>query len=359
MASLEQLPVTFIDTIIIPVKSYRFIGLDFFEDGKSNFKNYFKFMMFFILAFVFCFGLIYFYIKINEIDAGILETSNVMCTSCLMIQCASKISLIKKKHLIRSVVYGLAELWPGESQDLEKKIIIDSWLHRIKIISDFVFKFSIFGLTVFNGVAVFIYSVKRYSDENAAYVLAFHQHFPFEINSLWKYLLICLMQCLASTVLYECCYLACDMFLFTLTFDVSLLLRLLQVDLRNMTVERSGPGMEEAIDNLKNVVKRHQKILKLADTLNEIFSNIMFTLLMFSSLIMCFYGFLFIVISDKFQKFVYITAALEILFAVFYIMLPGQILINTSSGVADAAYDTLWYNGDERFKKMIFIIIAR
>ncbi|XP_063385225.1 odorant receptor 67a-like [Cydia fagiglandana] len=85
----------------------------------------------------------------------------------------------------------------------------------------------------------------------------------------------------------------------------------------------------------------------------------MFNVLIFSSLIICFFGFLGIVIEVKFQQCMYLTAAIVVLFSVFYIMLPGQILSDTSSGVASAAYQTLWYNSDQRFRKIIVIIISR
>uniref|UniRef100_A0A0V0J2Q1 Odorant receptor n=1 Tax=Cydia pomonella TaxID=82600 RepID=A0A0V0J2Q1_CYDPO len=359
MASLDHLPSSFIDTIIVPVKLYRFIGLQFFDDDRARFKNYCKLILFILLSFIFSCGLILFFIKINEIDAGILEIANATPCLCLVIQSLLKLSLLRKKHLIRSVVYEIAEMWPGEMENREQKELMDNWLHRNKLICDSILKFTIFGLLIYNGVSLVIYFILRILDKNPAYVFPFELYYPFEIDSVWKYVAVYLMHILATTIIYECSYLSCDMFLFSLTVNVSMLLRLLHYDLVNIDVRRRGQEADESLANLKNIVKRHQKLLKLAEDLDRIFSAVMFTVLVFSSLIISFFGFLTIVIKGKFQQFMNLIAALEVLFSVFYIMLPGQILSDTSSGVADAAYQSLWYNSDERFRKIIIIMIAR
>ncbi|XP_063530627.1 odorant receptor 67a-like [Cydia strobilella] len=358
MASLDRLPSSFIDTIIIPVKLLRFIGLEVIDDDKARFKNYCKFIVFFLLSFMFCYGEIFFLIKINELDAGILEIANAISCFFLVMQSLFKLSLMRKKHFIRSVVYEIAELWP-DTENQEKKELMEYWLHRNKTACACILKFTIVGLLIYNGISLVIYFILRILDKNPAYMFPFELYYPFEIDSLWKYVAVNLMHTLATTMIYECSYLACDMLLFTLTVNVSMLFCLLQYDLLNINVDRRAQEADESLENLKNVVKRHQKILKLAKDLNEIFSVILLNVLIISSLIITFFGFLTIVIKVKFQQIKYLTATLEVLLAVFYIILPGQILSDTSSGVADAAYQSLWYNSDQRFRKIIVIMIAR
>ncbi|XP_063625011.1 odorant receptor 67a-like [Cydia splendana] len=358
MASLEQLPSSLIDTIIIPVKLFRFIGQEFFDDDKARFKNYCKFTIFVLLSFIFSSGFTLFFIKINETDAGILEIANAIPCFLLVIQSLLKLSLLRKKHRIRCVVYEIAELWPREIENREKKKIMDYWIHRNKIVCEAYFKCTRVGLIIYNSINLVIYFVLRTLDKNPDYVFPCQLYYPFEMDSVWKYVAVYLMQILATTTIYECSYESCDMFLFTLTVDVSMLFRLLQHDLVNINVDR-GQGADESLENLKNIVKRHHKLLKLAEDLDEIFGAIMFNVLIFSSLIICFFGFLGIAIEVKFQQCMYLTAAIVVLFSVFYIMLPGQILSDTSSGVASAAYQTLWYNSDQRFRKIIVIIMSR
>ncbi|XP_063364933.1 odorant receptor 67a-like [Cydia amplana] len=359
MASLEQLPSSLIDTIIIPVKLARFIGQEFFDYDKARFENYCRLILFLLLSFMFTFGLIYFIIKINELDAGILEIANAIPNLFLVTQSLLKLSLIRKKHLLRSVVYEIAELWPGDMENREKKELMDYWLHRTKTTCASIVKLTVVGILLFNGIPFVIYLILRILDKNPAYVLPYEVYYPFEIDSEWKFMAVLLMQTITTLMIYECSYLPSDMFLFSLTVNLSMLFRLLQHDLVNINVDRRGQGADEFLENLKNIVKRHQKMLKLAEDLNEIFGAILFNVLVFSSLIICLFGFLSIVTTAKSQQIMYLTAALEILFAVFYIMLPGQILSDTSSGVADAAYESPWYNSDQRFRKIIAIIIVR
>nr|AST36417.1 putative odorant receptor OR67 [Cydia nigricana] len=359
MASLEQLPSSFIDTITTPLNLFRFIGLEFFDDAKARFENYFRFILFLLLSFTFLQGLIFFFVKINELDAGILEIANVIPCLFLVIQSLYKLSIKRKKYLIRNVVYEIAELWPGEVENQEKKEIMDFWVHRNKMICNALLKFTILGLLIFNGISLVTYFILRLLGKDPAYVFPFELHYPFEIDALWKYVGVYLMQTLATTTIGICSYQCCGILQFSLTVNVSMLFRVMQYDLVNINVNRRGLEADESLENLRNIVKRHQRILKLAEDLDEIFGAILFNVLVFSSLIICFFGFLSIVIKVKFQQFMYLTAALEVLFSVFFITLPGQILIDTSSGVADAAYQSLWYNSDQRFRKMIHIMIAR
>ncbi|XP_047997924.1 odorant receptor 67a-like [Leguminivora glycinivorella] len=231
---------------------------------------------------------------------------------------------MRKKHLIRSVVYEIADLWPEWEENLEKKEIMDYWVSRNKLICNSLLKLTIIGIIIYNGISLVIYLILQILHRDPDYVFAFAMYYPFEIDSMWKYLAVYLMQMLATTAIYEGSYQSCDMFLFSLTMNACMLFRLLQYDLVNITVEHRGPRADESLENLKNIVRRHQRILKLAGQIDEIFGAILFNVMVFSSLIICFFGFLSI-----------------------------------SSGVAEAAYGSQWYNSDLRFRKIIFIIIAR
>nr|AXF48807.1 odorant receptors OR68 [Lobesia botrana] len=343
------------ETIILPVRIFLFIGLDYFNDANNRFKNHCKLVLFIIMLFTFFIGQIIFFTNIEEVGAGFLDLANAIPCLFLILQNIFKLTVIRKKHLIKDLILEIAELWPQEFQSKEKENVFYDSLRRLKKFRDAILKLTCFGVMIYMCLPIFIYFIWSCIDGDTPYLYPFQLYYFVKINSLWKYQVFYLMQIVSGTMIHICMYWSCDLLLVTLTSDICILLRLLQYDLQNIIVQCG----RESLDDLKRIVKTHQKLLRLADKLNEIFGGIMLNITAVSSVVICFFGFLTIVVEGKFQKFKNLATVLQCLFIVFYIMLPGQILSDTSSGIADAAYQSMWYNSDPKFKKIIFIIIAR
>nr|AST36289.1 putative odorant receptor OR68 [Hedya nubiferana] len=75
---------------------------------------------------------------------------------------------------------------------------------------------------------------------------------------------------------------------------------------------------------IQEVIRRHQKLIKLSQLLDDIFNRMIFFNLLFATITICFFGF-----------------------------------VAKSAGVADSAYHNLWYQGDVRYQKIIIFIILR
>ncbi|XP_047508608.1 odorant receptor 85b-like [Pieris napi] len=104
------------------------------------------------------------------------------------------------------------------------------------------------------------------------------------------------------------------------------------------------------------IVKDHQKLLRVVDNVNLIFGPLLFAQVTFSSIIICCFGFLTIVGKDLIKS---LLATFGIILAMFNFCWSGQLLSDASSGIAEAAYNCPWYNKSVEFRKCILIIIIR
>ncbi|XP_072949714.1 odorant receptor 85b-like [Epargyreus clarus] len=151
-------------------------------------------------------------------------------------------------------------------------------------------------------------------------------------------------------------YVSCDFLLVALTFNLSTLLYLLQRDLED-AVANYDENVEESLNEIKSVVGRHQKLLWQADELNNIFGLLIFVQVSFSSVVICCFGFLTVIADGMLLK--NLTAVTGIMFAIWNLCWPGQLLADTSFGVCEAAYRSVWYTKDAKLRKYIVIIMNR
>ncbi|XP_041981496.1 odorant receptor 85b-like [Aricia agestis] len=200
---------------------------------------------------------------------------------------------------------------------------------------------------------VTIYSIN--TSDTAQYEFPVQVYFFCWLTSHYQYALAYSYFAFTCTAIHMCIYISCDFVLVALTFDVSALLTLLQNDLRNIVHNKDR---DESCDDIRSIVVTHQKLLRLTKRLDDIFGAVIFTQVSFSSVVICCFGFLS-VIDNGLPVARNLTAALGIMFAIFILAYPGQLLADTSSGVASAAYECLWYNRSVKFQKYIAIILAR
>nr|XP_032518419.1 odorant receptor 49a-like [Danaus plexippus plexippus] len=241
-------------------------------------------------------GQILYILKAEKIGASFLDVVNAIPTVLIVFQvCLKTIVLTIKKKQLRDIILDIGKEWPDFVNE-EKSRVIRTWTKRLKIFD--------------NGVLTHL-----------------------------------------------CIYIACDLVLVDLIFDLSTLLCFVQIDLKNLRRPPHRHITEDDCDDVNKIARKHQTLLRLTERLNDIFGPVIFTQLSFSSIVICCYGFLAIIANGMFLK--NITASFGIMFAIFVLAWPGQKLIDTSSGVAEAAYQCDWYERNNKFRKYISIMVVR
>ncbi|KAL0134001.1 hypothetical protein PUN28_001125 [Cardiocondyla obscurior] len=110
-------------------------------------------------------------------------------------------------------------------------------------------------------------------------------------------------------------------------------------------------------------IKRHNKIILFAENIEKLFSFIALMQVICNTLVICFLGFFFIISlyneSDVFVLVKTVLAYLGIMCEPFVICLAGEHLSFKSKLIADATYESLWYELPSRQNKIIIFMIMR
>nr|WCC57383.1 odorant receptor 44 [Papilio dardanus] len=113
------------------------------------------------------------------------------------------------------------------------------------------------------------------------------------------------------------------------------------------------------IVSIQNFIRRHQKLISLADILDDVFNKIVFVHILIVTITVGFFAFATTVGTGMVGKANNIVGSVAILSTAYVVCYYGEMLKEESSGIADAAYTSLWTKGDIRYQKIICFIITR
>uniref|UniRef100_A0A2A4K2M3 Odorant receptor n=2 Tax=Heliothis virescens TaxID=7102 RepID=A0A2A4K2M3_HELVI len=269
---------------------------------------------------------------------------------------------------LRAMIMEVGELWPRNlAPDDEKAVILKAWLRQIKIPLDLYLIFAMTNLSLFEVIPFLITSLNLVRGDKV-YLFPFQTPSFLEVDSITSYLLTYVWEVAGSMPCQVFLHLPFDLIIIVMTSNVSALLRLLQVDLKNAirlrdeqnkTRNNLNVSDDQSYEELKRIVAIHQRLLRIADQLKSIFGLVIFIHVVFASLKICFFGFLTMVYGGLADTISNMLTALNAVCTVFLVSLSGQLLCDTSSGVADAAYECYWYESDCKVKELILFIIIR
>ncbi|XP_022220256.2 odorant receptor 85b isoform X1 [Drosophila obscura] len=110
---------------------------------------------------------------------------------------------------------------------------------------------------------------------------------------------------------------------------------------------------------ISEVVRYHERILRLSDVVNDILGVPLLLNFMVSSFVICFVGFQMTVgvSPDMITKlFLYLVSSMS---QVYLICHYGQLVADASSGLSVAVYNQNWTQADARYQRALVLIIAR
>ncbi|XP_028037174.1 odorant receptor 85c-like [Bombyx mandarina] len=360
---MSSLPYTYRNTYERYVNLLGTVGLDFFEESRGCFvKRNIKLLIFNILFLPFAaiqFGLM---LKINA--ENFLEGALVIPIVVMFALDIIKMAIgVAKRSDIKYIFDEIGKLWPRED-DVDKNIILTIWLRRIGLLLNSFFIFAVSNLAMFETYP-FLRTCYNLYVGNDDYILPFQLCGLWEVKSTVVYILTYILEIVGTTPCQLFLYLPFDLLIVTLTSNVSILLRLLQADLQNaVRLHRERPNTyyvndHESYERIKEIVFRHQRILRIADKLSEVFGLVILVHVSLSAVVICFFGFLTVVYGGLIETISNFLTALNLILIVFLIALGGQLLCDTSSNISDAAYNSLWYEGDLKLRKLMLFIITR
>nr|ARO70246.1 Odorant Receptor 34 [Dendrolimus punctatus] len=112
-------------------------------------------------------------------------------------------------------------------------------------------------------------------------------------------------------------------------------------------------------NSLIHLIKRHQKLIKLSELLDDICSKLIFFNLSSSTVIITFFAIAAKVARGPVDMINNFGAVVALLIPLFNFCYFSQLLRQSSGGVADSAYNSIWYKGDKKYKKLLWFVIRR
>ncbi|XP_037045000.1 odorant receptor 85c-like [Bradysia coprophila] len=110
---------------------------------------------------------------------------------------------------------------------------------------------------------------------------------------------------------------------------------------------------------LKKIVRTHNEIIRLTVELDDIFGGSILFNFVSSSVIICVVGFLVTTADRSIEVVKYSFTLISSIIQVYIVCLMGDKFIVSSTGIADAVYNSYWFDGPIKYKKSLVLIIQR
>ena len=112
------------------------------------------------------------------------------------------------------------------------------------------------------------------------------------------------------------------------------------------------------IDDIKQVVHQHKKLIEASNLLESIFSFVLLINFSYGSFVLCLICFQLVVLDDPTQILIYGGVLVLIFLQIYLLCYHGQKLIDSSTNICNEIYDVNWDSiKDLRVKKMIVLIM--
>lgn len=181
--------------------------------------------------------------------------------------------------------------------------------------------------------------------------LPYENWFPFEEYDPKYYNFVLLWQ-LHNTIITTVSLIGPDLILYSFITMIAMQFHIICIQLENQLTN-------ESCDKLKELIKKHQRLIKLSENLEKIYSTSILFNYVGSSVLICLIGYqVSIGISAEFLiKFAILLAAslIQILLLCYY----GNKLTTASQSVAEAAYSSGWWSGNNREQKIALLMMIK
>ncbi|XP_038209518.1 odorant receptor 4-like [Zerene cesonia] len=257
-----------------------------------------------------------------------------------------------KKEAFKHLLIELADIWPMSAHDKEATEIKRKKISRLRS-GQFLYAFwNILGLWLYNLTPIAVYLYRRVKGMPAYLDYIWHLSYPFDKTQPVYHEIVFVFE-LYGGVVSVWSMLGSDILFMTMSSHISMLLQLLQLKIRRLSFQTDKSHYQDIVA----VVKIHQKLIKYGNDLEEAFSLVNLINVLLSSVNIC--CVVFNILLDPWMamsnKFFLGAALTQVGILCWY----ADDICTSSAGVADAVYESGWYNSDIRCRQALLTLIQR
>nr|QLI62067.1 odorant receptor 24 [Streltzoviella insularis] len=308
------------------------------------------------------------------------------CVGYLLLAMVKSYRIVLYRPVYENLLSELRGMWPTSAISEEEHGIMDKALKQLKHSIKSYYWCNNALLVVFLS-APFVEIIKRAMGRNVPLILPFFYWFPFDPFQRILYEIILVFQTwhglisiwfMVGSDLLFCIFLSH----ITIQFDLlSVRIRkLVYVPVDNQLIDdyplasysheyiQNKKGMAENyndtewetlhIGQLSEIITRHRTLIRLSEDVEDIFSFPLLVNFFNSSIIICFCGFCCVVV-EKLTEMIYKSFLTTALLQTWVLCWYGQRLLDSSTGVSEALYESGWYKLSKSIRSTILIMIHR
>ncbi|XP_047539671.1 odorant receptor 85b-like [Vanessa atalanta] len=265
-----------------------------------------------------------------------------------------------KRNIFRNLLNELADLWPTSDRDKDSIDIKRQKLSRLRIGQFWYAFWNILGVWLYNLTPIVIYVYRKIQGTPANLGYIWHLSYPFDKTQPVYHELAFVFETFGGVVSVWS-MLGSDILFMTMASHISMLLRLLQLKIRRLGTQNGGTINQfkhgDHYQEIISVIKTHQRLIMYGNDLEDAFSIVNLINVLLSSVDIC--CVVFNILLDPWMamsnKFFLGAALTQVGILCWY----ADDIFTSSSGVADAVYNSGWYNSDIRCQRALLVMIQR
>uniref|UniRef100_A0AAU6ND63 Odorant receptor n=1 Tax=Mythimna loreyi TaxID=667449 RepID=A0AAU6ND63_9NEOP len=286
-------------------------------------------------------------------DLKLDEIAYVVSVYVVSIQAILKaMVVVLKKNEIKVIILQLGSMWRTEDLtevQINKK---NALLKRLKFCYAVFYWINMIGSWQYI-LAPLLETVFRkfILQQECELLLPFCCSFPFDPTGNWaRYIGVYIFETYSMfRIIFS--YIGTEFLMIILCSHLATAFILLQEDLLNIK-----PGN---LSYLKFIIDSHQKLISLTQQLDDVFDKVIFINLTSATISICFFGLSAKVAHGALPMATNFAAVLCLILPLFNLCYYGEMLRESSAGMAESVYNNPWYRGDLRYQKLLWFIIMR
>nr|WCC57441.1 odorant receptor 44 [Papilio glaucus] len=371
MSYLNNFPIEYTKPIKISFNLLDNLNIRFFEKDSGRWKKIFRFMTLVPPLVVHIITMTFYASKIFKNELNISELANIVPVYLICIQSLLRMAImIYKKTDIESFINDLGVIWMTTDQNAQRAEKKRRLVKQLKFWQTMYYWIDILGSCEYV-LAPLVSTILRIFvlKQNFTFALPVGCVYPYDATADWFIYLATYAFQVINVLRYSWFYIGIEFMMLTLCADLAIEFSILRDDLLqilpnsdNISELQSRSQTDSEDHNrisIQDFIRRHQKLISLADILDDVFNKIVFVHTVIVTITAGFFAFATTVGSGMVGKANNIVGSVAILATTYVVCYYGEMLKEESSGIADAAYGSIWTKGDIRYKKIICFIITR
>lgn len=344
--------VKFSEFIKIQLLCLKVSGLDpLRDDNDKSWKSYLLnfYQHFFIVNLIICqlLGCVSIILRNNNVEV----ITRLMFSSLItFLSCVKSCEIFLKRKLFKDILESCEKLFPKNLED-QQKINLQRHFKSFKLVQKTFLGLAAFAFGIlFAGLAYKIASTGSWLQKfPIEFVFPYDEYDPkyHAFTFIWLY---------GISIIASYIVLGADLLLYAF-----ITLIIIQYDQLRFNIKRLDHVFESRFRNeVKQIVKLHTTLTKLANSLQELFAFSIFTNFFGSSLLLCVVGYQVAEGSNLENLILYWSLLVFSLVQVLLMCFHGQKLTDASEQVAEAALELKWHEPEgKRLKHVVQLMIIR